>query len=259
MACFARSGGRVLINLTRRAHAIPHTVFGVDLKNEPHGDAEWGDGSAPDKDWNIAAQQLGAHILETHADWQGLVFVEGIAFSTDFRGYAEHPIDFGKPEWNERLVLSPHQYGPSVSHSSLFKEPTFPENLPPVWTEKWAFLKALTDRPVVLGEWGGRNVGPDHVWQDFFSQFLLDHCLADQFTWDLNPTSSDTGGLLKDDWLTPETEKLEIVARVQPHPSFLSKDAGTGQICLAPGAYASAKCAPGGANARRRERRRLMG
>lgn len=124
--------------------------MGIDLKNEPHGDATWGDGSAPEKDWNIAAQQLGAHILEAHADWEGLVFVEGVAFSTDFRGYAQHPIDFGKPEWNARLVLSPHQYGPSVSHSALFKEPTFPTNLPPVWTEKWAFLKGLADRPVVV-------------------------------------------------------------------------------------------------------------
>lgn len=104
-----------------------------------------------------------------------------------------------------------------------------------------------------MGEWGGRAVGPDKVWHDFFAQFLLDHCLNDQFTWDLNPTSSDTGGLLKDDWLTPEADKLEIVARVQPHPSFLSKNEATGQVCLTPGAYATARC--GGAGARRR----LMG
>lgn len=129
-------------------------MFGVDLKNEPHGEAEWSDGSAPEKDWHNAARSMGAHLLEAHADWQGLVFVEGVDFSRDFRGYNEHPIDFGRPEWNERLVLSPHQYGPSVSHSALFKEPTFPENLPAVWQEKWAFLKGASAAPVVLGEWG---------------------------------------------------------------------------------------------------------
>lgn len=126
----------------------------MDLKNEPHGDAEWGDGSVPERDWNIAAQQIGAHILEAHPDWQGLVFVEGIHFSTDFRGFTEHPLDFGRPEWNDRLVLSPHQYGPSVSHSALFGEPAFPDNLPPEWTEKWAFLKDTSTAPVVVGEWG---------------------------------------------------------------------------------------------------------
>lgn len=76
--------------------------------------------------------------------------MEGVAFSTDFRGYAQNSIDFGRSEWNARLVLSPHQYGPSVSHSAPFKEPTFPQNLPPMWTEKWAFLKGLADRPVVV-------------------------------------------------------------------------------------------------------------
>ncbi len=228
----------------------------MDLKNEPHGDAAWGDGSAPDKDWNIAAQQIGTHLLEAHADWEGLVFVEGVAFSTDFRGYRKHPIDLGKPEWNERLVLSPHQYGPSVSHSALFKEPTFPNNLPPEWTKKWAFLKGATTNPVVIGEWGGTNTGKDKVWQDCFTSFLRDKCLNDQFTWDLNPTSADTGGLLKDDWTTPETEKLAVVARVQPTPSYLSRNPTTGQICLAPGAYADAKCAPGGAA---HTRRRLAG
>lgn len=57
----------------------------------------------------------------------------------------------------------------------------------------------------------------------------------------LNPNSGDTGGLLDYDFLTPQTDKLNLLARVQPHPSFIS--AKNGQYCIAPGAYANPKCA----------------
>ncbi len=36
-----------------------------------------------------------------------------------------------------------------------------------------------------------------------------------------NPDSGDTGGLLLDDWTTPDTKKLELLKRVQPNPSSL--------------------------------------
>jgi len=44
-----------------------------------------------------------------------LVFVEGLGYSIEFERIKAHPIDFGKKEWNARLVYSPHQYGPSVT------------------------------------------------------------------------------------------------------------------------------------------------
>lgn len=108
---------------------------------------------------------------------------------------------------------------------------------------------------------GGRYEEKDKVWQDYFADFLLDRCLNDQFTWTLNPSSADTGGLLKADWVTPEEGKLAVVGRVQPNPSFLARDPTTGQICLAPGSYANpAKCAPrGSSQTKQRQRRRLFG
>ena len=41
--------------------------------------------------------------------------MEGLGYSIEFESIKAHPIDFGKGEWNERLVYSPHQYGPSVT------------------------------------------------------------------------------------------------------------------------------------------------
>lgn len=49
-------------------------VFGVDLNNEPHGAASWGDGSATD--WRLGAERLAAVVLE--ANPRLLVFVEGV-------------------------------------------------------------------------------------------------------------------------------------------------------------------------------------
>jgi endoglucanase len=50
-------------------------VFAADLNNEPHGCASWGDGDMK-TDWRLAAQRLGAVVLE--ANPRLLVFVEGV-------------------------------------------------------------------------------------------------------------------------------------------------------------------------------------
>lgn len=41
-------------------------VFGVDLKNEPHDAATWGDGNLR-TDWRLAAQRLGNAILASRS------------------------------------------------------------------------------------------------------------------------------------------------------------------------------------------------
>lgn len=106
------------------------------ITQQPFGNATWGQGDNA-TDWNEAAQKMGIHVLENHPEWKGLVFVEGINYSTDFRGFVDHPIDFGKSEWNERMVLSPHQYGPSVVQLDMFFNDSFPANMPDEWGSHW--------------------------------------------------------------------------------------------------------------------------
>jgi hypothetical protein len=48
--------------------------------------------------------------------------------------------------------------------------------------------------------------------------------------------------LLQDDWRTPETAKLELLASVQPNPSYLSKNNGDQKVCLTRGNYANPAC-----------------
>lgn len=66
----------------------------------------------------------------------------------------------------------------------------------------------------------------------------------------LNPNSGDTGGLLDFDFKTPITPKLELLARVQPSPSWLSTRVGAGdKICFTPGEYANPRCKGGSGRA----------
>ncbi|MRU24961.1 endoglucanase, partial [Xylella fastidiosa subsp. multiplex] len=50
-------------------------VIGLDVKNEPHGRANWGTGD-PKTDWNTAVEHAAAASLEAAPKW--LIGVEGI-------------------------------------------------------------------------------------------------------------------------------------------------------------------------------------
>ena len=103
-------------------------VMALDLKNEPHGAATWGSGKAA-TDWNKAAEDLAKHVYQAHPTYKGLVFIEGTQLSTskthkidghnkwwggDLEGVRDYPIDLGNPEWNKKVVYSPHVYGPDA-------------------------------------------------------------------------------------------------------------------------------------------------
>lgn len=120
-------------------------------------------------------------------------------------------------------------YGPSVHAQPLFSAPDFPSNLPAVWRRQWACLARSTGPAVVLGEWGGRGQAgsPDRVWLQALAAFLVEEQLDVGFFWCLNPNSGDTGGLLTDDWTTPETWKLELLHRVTPSPTRFAAHATT--------------------------------
>ena len=55
----------------------------------------------------------------------------------------------------------------------------------------------------------------NHSAEDELSTSLCDH--VEQAN--SRPRAGDTGGLLADDWITPETYKLELIHRLCPDPS----------------------------------------
>jgi endoglucanase len=189
------------------------TVIGADLHNEPRGPATWGTDD-PATDWRLAAQRAGNAILAVNPYL--LIFVQGVErygddwywWGGNLQGAGSSPVALDVPN---RVVYSPHDYGPGVYEQPWFDAPDFPSNLPGVWDSHWGYLVSGQIAPVVLGEFGGRSVGddPEGEWQRALMDYVQQHGVG-WLNWSFNPDSSDTGGLLSDDWLTVVQEKAQL-------------------------------------------------
>jgi endoglucanase len=198
-----------------RRYADDATVIGADLQNEPHGRACWGCGD-PSRDWAAAATRAGNAILAVNPRW--LVFVEGIErqsggentwWGEGLADARQHPIVLDRPG---RVVYSPHAYPPSVADHTWFHDPDYPHNLPALWDRWWGYLQRENLAPVVLGEFGSRfQTNSDQVWMATMVRYLDSNEMGFAY-WTFNPDSSDTGGLVKRDWVTPERAKLKALA-----------------------------------------------
>ena len=202
-------------------------VIGADLHNEPAGAATWGSGD-PKTDWAIAAETCANEILKANPDW--LILVEGIEKTIDVSGNpidwtwqggslmnaASRPIRLSVPN---RVVYSPHDYGPGVYNQKWFSDPSFPDNLPPFWDKHWGYLQKNGVAPVLVGEFGGRSVGTDTegTWQRALVAYLKANQIHYTY-WCLNPNSGDTGGLLEDDWKTINPDKAALLKTYQGKP-----------------------------------------
>jgi hypothetical protein len=76
------------------------------------------------------------------------------------------------------------------------------------------WLPSRTKYAVVVGEFGGRNVGADQEWQSEFMKYLLAKRFS-FFYWCLNPGSQDTGGLLAEDWRTVDDSKVALLQQAR--------------------------------------------
>lgn len=204
-----------------RYRTLEHFI-GIDLKNEPHGAATWGTGN-PATDWNLAAERAAAAVLEVNPDL--LIFVEGVGGNPVCSSNINHwwggnlepqacaPLRIAA----EKLVFSPHVYGPDVFAQPYFSDPGFPANMPAIWDRHFGFL-ADQGRLLAPGEFGGRyGLGGDPadvLWQDALIDYFIDQRICDRFYWSWNPNSGDTGGILQDDWVSLRTDKLANLERL---------------------------------------------
>ncbi len=197
-------------------------VFAIDIKNEPHGPATWGTGN-PLTDWNTAAEKAAAEVLEANS--KILIFVQGIESNPTCSSSINHwwggnlePFDcfpLNIPE--DKLVLSPHVYGPDVFVQHYFNDSSFPNNMVDIWEIHFGYL---VDRgyAVILGEFGGRygNGGDprDRAWQDTLINYMSDKGMTNFFYWSWNPNSGDTGGILQDNWQDVWQDKITLLGQL---------------------------------------------
>src|SRR5579883_558348 len=197
-------------------------VIGADLKNEPHGRASWGTNDRA-TDWRLAAERAGNAILAINPNW--LIVVEGVERNVPGQQLARHwqganlegvrrsPVRLSHPR---KLVYSPHEYGPGVYNQPWFAEATFPRNLLNRWETGFNFIARRNIAPVLIGEFGGRQTdasSKEGIWQRQLINFIQRQQL--NFTyWSWNPDSSDTGGILQDDWRTVDQAKQQLLNQV---------------------------------------------
>ncbi len=205
-----------------RYRDLPYFI-GIDLKNEPHGAATWGSGNLA-TDWNLAAERAAQSVLAVNPNL--VIFVEGVQSN-------KYCIDAGYGHWwggslegqsctplnidTTKLVFSPHVYGPDVYAQTYFSDPSFPDNMSAIWDAHFGYL-AMAGRAVMPGEFGGKyghgGDPNDVIWQDAFVDYLIARGMTDSFYWSWNPNSTDTGGILQDDWITVWDDKAALLARL---------------------------------------------
>jgi aryl-phospho-beta-D-glucosidase BglC (GH1 family) len=215
------------------------TIIAYDLKNEPHGKPnenpriKW-DGSSDADNWRYVAEKAAKAVLSKNPNV--LVMVEGIEiypidpktngdFSStnsgdyyfgwwggNLRGVADHPVDLGR--FQNKLVYSPHDYGPAVYAQPWFSgNYTYQSVMDDYWHDSWFYIYEDGIAPLLIGEWGGFMTEPNLKWMTLMRRLVKENRLHHTF-WCFNANSGDTGGLVKDDFTTWDTEKYNFVKEV---------------------------------------------
>jgi endoglucanase len=216
------------LTFVAQRYAALDNFLGIDLYNEPEGSVRWSSGDRNVTNtalyWKAAAELAGNAVLQ--ANPRLLLFVEGINGNFDGIENSALPMNWGEdlqPEKyqplnlpDNKLVLSPHTYGPDVYAKSSFSAANFPANLPAGWDA--LFGQFFRQHAVVIGEWGGQyGQGPsgqkDVQWQQALVDYLLSNNVRDSFYWCYTPNSGDTGGIL-DDNLQVREDKMELLDKL---------------------------------------------
>ncbi len=224
-------------------------VIGADLKNEPHGRASWGTNDEA-TDWRLAAERAGNAILAINPNW--LIVVEGVEKNVPGQKLANHwmggnlegvgrfPVRLSRPN---KLVYSPHEYGPGVYNQPWFSEASFPKNLENRWEIGWNYIATKGIAPILIGEFGGRQVdssSKEGIWQQKLVNYIRRKDLSFAY-WSWNPNSGDTGGILQDDWQTVQTAKQELLQGLLSATSFSQNSASAPPIPKTPSSQPNSK------------------
>lgn len=226
------------------------TIIAYDLKNEPHGKPDEGKNAAiwnDSKDannWKYVAETAAAKVLAKNPNV--LIMVEGTEiypknskgdysstnkddyyfnwWGGNLRAVRDFPIDLGK--YQDKLVYSPHDYGPTVYEQPWFKgDYDFDSLMKDCWQDNWFYIHKENKAPLLIGEWGGFMKDPNLKWMTYMRKLIKDNHLNHTF-WCFNANSGDTGGLVLDDFRTWDTEKYNFVKEVlwQQNGKFVGLD-----------------------------------
>lgn len=212
-------------------------IIGIDIFNEPWG-YTW-------EEWATLAEKAYAAIDAVNKDV--LVVVEGVGSGLKDGTPVDHGDELTNPNWGEnasgfknrpltipkdRLVISPHVYGPSVFVQGHFMNGECAElegdeaaeagcqidiqgnaaTIKAGWEEHFGYLRD-ENYAIIIGEYGGNmdwpqkgvreaekdmwghvTNNPDQAWQELLGDYMIEHKVEGCY-WSINPESGDTGGI----------------------------------------------------------------
>ena len=216
------------------------TIIAYDLKNEPHGKPNEGDGAAiwndskSENNWKYTAERAANAVLSKNPNV--LVLVEGTEiypidikkngdyastneddyyfnwWGGNLRGVADYPVDLA--QYQNKLVYSPHDYGPTVYEQPWFQGSyTYDSLMKDCWHDNWFYIHEDNIAPLLIGEWGGFMTEPNITWMTYMRELIQKNKLNHTF-WCFNANSGDTGGMVLDDFTTWDEEKYAFVKEV---------------------------------------------
>ena len=165
-------------------------------------------------DWNSPSTDYG------HYDDPEYQPYYGAWWGANFRGVRDYPVNLG--QYQSQLVYSPHDYGPEVYNQTWFylkdSSKTFTRQtlLDDYWYDTWAYLVEENISPLLMGEWGGwvdaehDKTGENVHWMQELRDYMIDKHIHHTF-WCFNENSSDTGGLVYDNFQKWDDVKYEFI------------------------------------------------
>eukprot|EP00897_Mesotaenium_endlicherianum_P005441 jgi/Mesen1/4925/ME000246S04152 len=207
------------------------TVVGFDLFNEPHQDAShrgpyWAMGLKLEPvNFRTAVARCANAIqaVNPHA----LIIVEGMWDNSWWGGNLTQVLAAPLPlKVKGKLMYSTHEYGPYVYDQTYFHTRDFPASLVPRWNKLFGYLYQGNHFPIFVGEFGAKYAIPaqnpidkiEGIWFRSFVAYIRRWQLPWTY-WDWGPNSADTGGILTNDWFTPDYNKLNALKPIM-HVKF---------------------------------------
>jgi len=194
--------------------------MGLDPLNEPNSRIRWlPDGNPIHAFWKPLVES--AYQAISAANPNLLIFVEGIT-RNDWSGKEKDvPINWGEnlqPQAYaplaipaDKLVFSPHTYGPPDHMKSTFSAVNYPANLADDWEILFGYL--CKDFSVVPGEWGSNyNSDATRKWTNAWVNYMLSKGIRNSFYWCyINSHAPDA--LVRNDL----TVRKDVLAEIQRH------------------------------------------
>lgn len=196
-------------------------LMALEIKNEPHGE--------------ISAHTFQSHCrkviehIESLGLFRGLYFISGVQIGNDAPWGGSVGMDASCSlcglHVNNRIVFSPHVYGPDVRGERVARE-GWPE-----MQDRFGFLYSKKgqnpwqENAIVVTEFGGHMEpgSADLAYFERWKVYMESHNMtAGSYFWTLPQTSADTGGLITGaEWNELDLTKLNFLDRLQPSPTKL--------------------------------------